>query len=216
MEAEVDTVCEKSSILDDLSATRRDAFIAAAREAFFAHGYSGTSMSSIASKVGGSKTTLWSCFRSKEELFAAVVEELIEEFGAPLAVDLPLDAPVTEVLELFGKVLIGALMLTPLLSLYRLVVGEAERFPHLAETFHDRAPRRGRIRLAEWMSEKMIRGDLRVGDPMLAVCQFAGLCKSDLYNRAVLGLIDEKEIQERLSGEVAAAVDTFYRAWGPR
>ena len=47
------------------TALRRKAFVDAAREAFFAHGYAGTTMSSIASAVGGSKTTLWSYFPSK-------------------------------------------------------------------------------------------------------------------------------------------------------
>ena len=45
--------------LDDAAAARRKAFVDAARALFFANGYTGTTMSSIASKVGGSKTTLW-------------------------------------------------------------------------------------------------------------------------------------------------------------
>lgn len=53
----------------DASAQRRKAFIDAARSAFFSQGYARTVMSSIASQVGGSKTTLWSYFPSKEELF---------------------------------------------------------------------------------------------------------------------------------------------------
>src|SRR3546814_10314431 len=58
---------------DDATAARRKAFVDAAREGFFANGYAGTTMSSIASTVGGSKTTLWSYFPSKEALFEAVV-----------------------------------------------------------------------------------------------------------------------------------------------
>jgi AcrR family transcriptional regulator len=193
---------------------RRKAFVDAARELFFAHGYAGTTMSSIASKVGGSKTTLWTYFPSKEDLFAAVVDDIVRQYGDVLRIELPLDEPVTDVLRRFGSVLMTKLTAMPLLSLYRLVVGEAERFPHLAETFYNRGPRPGKARTAAWVAEKMVRGEIRMGDPMRAVQQFAGLCQSGLYQFAVLGLPEGREI-DRLQDEVDAAVDTFYRAWGP-
>ena len=200
--------------LDDAAAARRKAFVKAAQELFFAHGYSGTTMSSIASKVGGSKTTLWTYFPSKEDLFAAVVDDIVGEYGTAMHDDLPVDEPVVEVLTRFGNVLMAALVTTPLLSLFRLVVGEAERFPHLAETFYDRGPRRGKARAADWIAAKMARGELRQGDPMQVVRHFAGLCQSGLYQHAVLGLPEGRETH-RLAAEVDTAVETFYRAWGP-
>ena len=60
----------------------------------------------------------------------------------------PLDEPVPDVLRVFGNLLMTKLTATPILSLFRLVVGEAERFPHLAETFYERGPRRGKARAA--------------------------------------------------------------------
>jgi len=199
---------------DDATAQRRKAFIDAAREAFFANGYAGTTMSSIASKVGGSKTTLWSYFPSKEDLFAAIVDDIVEHYGQVLTLDLPVDRPVREVLRNFGNVLMTKLTSTPLLSLYRLVVGEADRFPHLAETFYDRGPRRGKARAAEWVAEKMARGELRMGNPMRAVQQFSGLCQSGIYQFAILGLPEGRDL-DRVAAEVDDAVDTFYRAWKP-
>lgn len=202
--------------LDDAAAARRAAFVDAARELFFANGYAGTTMSSIASKVGGSKTTLWAYFPSKEDLFAAVVDDLVSHYGSALLVELPLDQPVADVLRRFGNVLMNTLLSTPLLALYQLVVGEAERFPHLSETFYDRGPRRGKARLATWMGEKMVQGELRIGDPMLAVYHFAGLCQSGLYYQAVLGLPEGRDRRPaRVATEIDAAIDTFCRAWGP-
>ena len=119
-----DSTTEARSAPDDAAAARRQAFVDAARELFFANGYAGTTMSAVAGKVGGSKTTLWSYFPSKEELFSAVADDLVEHYGAALQVELPVDEPVPEVLRRFGYVLISTLLSTPLLSLYRLVVGE--------------------------------------------------------------------------------------------
>ena len=199
---------------DDPAAQRRKAFVDAARELFFANGYAGTTMSSIAGKVGGSKTTLWSYFPSKEALFEAVVDDIVEQYGDALAVDLPLDQPVPDVLRRFGNLLMTKLTATPILSLFRLVVGEAERFPHLAKTFYDRGPRRGKARAAVWVGEKMTRGELRMGDPLRAVQHFTGLCQSGLYQFAVLGLPEGRDL-DRLAAEIDDVVDIFYRAWRP-
>ena len=210
----IEMIPDSTATLDDAAAARRKAFVEAAREAFFTRGYAGTTMSSIASKVGGSKTTLWSYFPSKEDLFEAVVDDIVEQYGDALAVDLPLDEPVPEVLRRFGNLLMTKLTATPILSLFRLVVGEAERFPHLAKTFYDRGPRRGKARAAIWVAEKMARGELRMGDPLRAVQHFTGLCQSGLYQFAVLGLPEGRDLG-RLAAEIEDAVDIFYRAWKP-
>src|SRR3546814_14826440 len=72
---------------DDAAALRRKAFVEAARKGFLANGYAGTTMSSIASAVGGSKTTLWTYFPSKEALFEAVVDDIVDYYGAALQVE---------------------------------------------------------------------------------------------------------------------------------
>lgn len=205
-----------TALLDDAAASRRKAFIDAARALFFTNGYAGTTMSSIAGKVGGSKTTLWSYFPSKEDLFAAVVDDITDTYGRALQVDLPVDAPVPAVLRHYANALVRTLMSDPILALQQLVIGEARRFPHLAETFYDRGPRRGKARLAAWMAEKMARGELRHGDPLLAVQQFSALCQSGVYQFAIFNLPEAHRIDRvRFQAEIDATIDTFHRAWGP-
>ena len=76
------------------ASAKRAAIVAAARAEFLAHGYGATAMSAIAARVGGSKTTLWTYFPSKQELFAAVVDDSVERFGAALDVPLEPELPV--------------------------------------------------------------------------------------------------------------------------
>ena len=54
---------------------RRQAILDIARESFVTDGFAATSMSAIAAKLGGSKGTLYNYFRSKEELFEAIMQE---------------------------------------------------------------------------------------------------------------------------------------------
>jgi len=67
---------------------RRHAITAVATQLFCEHGYSHTTMSMIAARLGGSKSTLWSYFASKEELFAGVMAEVIAS-GKQLTDPLP-------------------------------------------------------------------------------------------------------------------------------
>ena len=195
------------------SDARRQAFVAAAREAFFSNGYGGTSMSSIAAKVGGSKTTLWTYFPSKQELFAAVVDDLVERYSRALEVPLDPEADVAESLRRMGRAVLQTIHSPPLIDLYRLTVGEAGRFPELARLFHERGPARGKARLQRYIREAMDRGKLRPGDPVDASRSFAGMLQTgtaELHRLGLAGRPDDAELEQ----EVDAAVETFLRAWG--
>src|ERR1700756_1305734 len=57
---------------------RREAILKIAQQVFLEEGYAAASMSTIAARVGGSKGTLYNYFRSKAELFVAVIQNLCE------------------------------------------------------------------------------------------------------------------------------------------
>lgn len=193
---------------------RRKAFVDAAREAFFDRGYAGTTMSSIAAAVGGSKTTLWAYFPSKEALFAAVVDDIIERHGKPLTMDLPLEEDPAAVLAQFADVLAKTLTSWPMIDLHRLVIGEAKRFPHLAKLFYERGPARGKARLALYFRQLMEKGALRKGDPMQAARQFVALCQSGGYQLAIFGLARHRA--RSAAQETRMAVDVFMTFWGEK
>jgi AcrR family transcriptional regulator len=200
--------------VNDAAAQRRKAFVDAAREAFFAHGYAGTTMSSIASTVGGSKTTLWSYFPAKEDLFAAVVDDLAEQYCEALTVDMPPDAPLEPTLRRFAAALMRTLLSEPMMQLQRLVIGEATRFPHLAATFYNSAPARGRARLAAYFAAVMARGDMRPGDPAQAASQLKALLSSGVYFYEQHKLPGDRS-PAAVERDVDAALETFLRGWAP-
>jgi len=53
---------------------RREAILSIALQVFMEEGYAAASMSTIAARLGGSKGTLYNYFRSKAELFVAVIQ----------------------------------------------------------------------------------------------------------------------------------------------
>jgi TetR/AcrR family transcriptional regulator, mexJK operon transcriptional repressor len=191
---------------------RRERFVDLAREAFFRNGYAATTMSEIAAAAGGSKTTLWSYFPSKEDLFAAVCDDLAERYGCAMTVELDPAAPVEEQLRRFAHALLTTVLSPPVVELQRMVIGEASRFPELARLFYERGPARGKARLADFCAQAMERGQLRAGDPKIASRQFVGLLQAGTWQWRLLGLIDDLSPANRAE-EIDTAVGAFLRCW---
>lgn len=191
---------------------RRQAFVDAARESFLANGYAATTMSAIAAVVGGSKTTLWSYFPSKEALLSAVLDDLAEQYCAALTVELDPAAPIERELRRFAVALMDTIYSPPMLAMQRVVVAEAARCPELGEMVYERGPRRGKARFAAFLAAAMEAGKIRPGDSLLAARQFGGLCQAGLYQEAMFGVRapDPVSIEQTMD----AALDTFLRAWG--
>src|SRR3954454_5258233 len=110
---------------------RRQAIIEAARVSFLDHGYAGTSMSGLLKTLGGSKATLWGYFRSKEELFAAVIEEVSLQFRAEIQDALATEADLEQSLVAFCHTFLRKITSPDGQATWRLVVAESGRFPEV-------------------------------------------------------------------------------------
>lgn len=194
-------------------ADRRRAILEVAERSFLERGFADTSMSTIAAELGGSKTTLWSYFPSKDELFAAVLDTKITHFQEELDGALIPTVGTEAALTRFGRILLRKIMSPSSLALHRLIVAEAERFPQLGHAFADRGPDRVRARLSRYMGEEMEVRRLRSGDAGVAARQFVALCQAGCYldrlwRPGIVHGIDP-------DADVAAAVRCFMAAWGP-
>lgn len=197
---------------DDPASAKRAAIVAVARAEFFAHGYGAAAMSSIAARVGGSKTTLWSYFPSKQALFAAVVDDVLERFAEKLAMPLDPALPVRDALRLFGNGMMDIVGAPELIDLHRIVAGEAGRFPELGTLFFERGPKRGKAKLASYLQLAMADGRVRPGDPALAARQFAALCQAGLQQDRIWGLV-QNEDPARRAADIESAIACWTAAW---
>jgi TetR/AcrR family transcriptional repressor of mexJK operon len=192
-------------------ADRRRAILEVAERSFRERGFADTSMSTIAAELGGSKTTLWSYFPSKDDLFMAVLDTKIADFQRALDEALILAGGTEATLTRFGRVLLRKVLSPSSVALHRLIVAEGERFPALGKAFAERGPDRVRARLARYMTDEMEAGRLRQGDPLLAARQFIALCQAGCYLDRLWrpGLAQSADPD----AEVAAAVKSFMAAW---
>ncbi|MEO5586765.1 MAG: TetR/AcrR family transcriptional regulator C-terminal domain-containing protein [Novosphingobium sp.] len=193
--------------------SRREVIIDVARGSFLDHGYAGTTMSGIASQLGGSKGTLWSYFPAKEALFAAVVDRATQEFRRQLTVILnPGDEP-EAALRRFCEQFLAKITSHDAIALHRLVIGESSRFPELGRIFYERAPLQTNLLLADFIAGAQDRGLLQGIEPLRAAQHLIWLCMSGSYQMRLTGAIAAIPPDE-FAADIDAAMTTFIRAYG--
>ena len=212
------TVPSETSDLDrsetPRSEARRRAILDVARELFLANGYAAVSMSEIATRLGGSKGTLYNYFRSKEELFAAFMldtclgpsNEVFDHMpppGGDLRGDL-IDIAANLLKFLFREETMG---------IHRLVTAESGRFPELGQIFYETGPKRGDVKLGEYIQRLMDAGLLRPGNAENVGRRLKELAMSDIYTRRLWNVIPDPS-PAQFREHAAEAVDIFLAAFG--
>lgn len=195
---------------------RREAILDVAAEVFLEEGFDAASMSTIATKVGGSKSTLYNYFKSKEEIFQAHIERYCGWQGAEMfqLLDDEVD-DVRAALTRLGRRYVTNVMSDRNMRHFRLIATAAERSPDLGRTFYEAGPLRGARLLGGFLARMKLEGRIDVADPIAAGHQFIGLCQNRMLKARLVNYIGQPTPEE-VDTEVDAAVSTFMAAFGPR
>ncbi len=184
-----------------------------AAAAFAQDGYEGASMSAIAAMAGVSKGTLYNYFCGKKALFAAFVQRECAERLLLVFDELDGQAPPEATLLRIGRRILDMLVSETGLAIYRVVVAEAQKFPGLAEAFHDAGPKRALARLSALIAQMAQTGHLHVSDPDFAAEQLFALMTTALVMKRRMGLVPTVSEAE-IDRVVQEAVKLFLRGYG--
>ena len=200
-----------------LDESRVEEILDIAAEHFISQGFEAASISAIAREANASKTTLYSRFPTKEDLFMAVLEMRMNAIFSQVSTTLPVDPPIERTLKDFGLSLLRLAISRDQVALLRVVSMESTRFPKLAERFYELGPKRGLAHLAQYMREQIKRKRLVNENPDTMADHLSSLLTGGPVRWAILGMrknnLDEKTQKER----VDACVNVFLRAYsGPR
>jgi len=138
---------------------------AAALQSFAERGFSACSLDEIAARAGVTKGTLYLYFRSKDDLFKAVVRGALVARIVALTETL---SPSESAREQLDRLLAAwpALLAIPYLSaLPKLIIAEAGNFPDLARFYLDEVIARGRGAITAILRRGIRRGEFRRIDP---------------------------------------------------
>jgi TetR/AcrR family transcriptional repressor of mexJK operon len=204
--------------IDDPRVVRtRSAVVEAARTLFLRHGYAGTTMDDIAALAGITKRTMYNNYPDKDALFSQVVAEVIT-FAGGFARELRRELSVgitaanrVGALHDIGRRLALAVLRPEVISLRRLLIGEARALPSLAKEYFDRAPGQVIQALASGF-RLMGASGLRVTNSRRAAAQFAYLVVGEPLDRAVLtGVIPPRT---HVLAYARDGVETFLARYG--
>jgi AcrR family transcriptional regulator len=192
---------------------RRGHILDIAHAAFIRDGYAGTSMSRIASLLGGSKTTLYNYFESKKELFVAVADRECAKLFDQIFVATEIAGDFRDRVHELARRLMGAMLDEEMIEAYRLIVAESGRFPEIGHAMHDIALRRGTQHLAAFFKRAMDAGEMRAVNPKMAAEQFLDLTSGVLHKLRLWNVVAEFD-PERMATEADRITATFLAAFG--
>jgi AcrR family transcriptional regulator len=190
------------------SEDRRQAILEIAKKMFSTQGVEQTSMSAIAKEVGGSKATLYNYFKSKEEIFAAVMDSCTtgDQIAAAfhkLSIQKPLRANLTE----FGYNYLKCVLTPDLTAIYKMALVEAER-SGIGRHFYENGPKKGWMKVSEFLEKQVEDKVIRPCAPWTAAMQLKALIEAELREPYELGIITEPD-DELISTVIERAIDSF-------
>jgi TetR/AcrR family transcriptional regulator, mexJK operon transcriptional repressor len=166
---------------------RRAGIVAAARRSFLDDGYAATSMSGLLKTLGGSKGTLWGYFRSKEDLFAAVIEDVTLAFRQQLESELVTSGELRSTLVAFCRSFMNKTANPDAVATWRLVVAESGRFPEVGKIFYERVAGHVETALTAYLTQQVVAGQLRNEDPLAMAQLLISMCATQ-QNKLLWGV----------------------------
>lgn len=185
-----------------------DQVVAGARDVFLREGYEGASVDVIARDAGVSKATLYSYFPDKQALFLAVLQrecDLQERTGMEVEFT---ERSVPEALHNIAVSMLSFLMSEQGMAIFRVCVGEAQRFPEIGQAFYDSGPKNGLSKLAAYLESPKAQEALDIDDPIAAADTFMACIRRDLLIECLM-CVDMRPDAERIAHEADEAVKTF-------
>lgn len=193
----------------ELIEDRRARILNAARICFLDRGFVKTTISDVIALSGGSRSTVYEEFGSKEGLFSALVAECLERMKLS---EVPGGPPAPALREL-GLSYMAQLMDPEALALYRVAVGESAHVRQLGEMIFKAGPEAAAAalvgRLREWIGD----GQIALADPERAARLFLAMVEGDLHRSAVMW--NRAPSESEIAANVDAAVALFLAGAGP-
>lgn len=184
--------------------------MAAAERVFLEHGFADATTLMVAKQAGASKETIYRHFRSKEELFAAVIDSRSKWLSEELDAGLSRTNDLRHVLFEFGCRLLNCMAGTDVFMLARVVIAESQRNPELGRLFLKHGPERTLGRLAHYLEGARGRGEFSGDDPRTAARLFISVV---LSNQLLLNLcrgVPAPLSQAEMDAQVQTAVAVFF------
>jgi TetR/AcrR family transcriptional regulator, mexJK operon transcriptional repressor len=190
---------------------RRQAIIDAAYSLFVEKGYPAVTVDEIIKISGGSKTTLYKFFGSKEGVLKAVTETLAKKMLKEIAHASSTDGNPREELKRIGLNLSKLVLSAEAINQYRLAVVNAMIYPDIAMLWYESGPRTTFEGVAEYLEKETAAGRLKVRNPMRAAHFLLGMIF--FKDNLTMSIGAKAPPESEMEAIVNEAVDVFLAAY---
>ena len=210
---------------------KKQAILNVAIEVFREMGFHNASMNIIAARVGGSKSTLYNHFPSKEAIFLEVIrnftqiQNLEENPGLTVLTEETqsyiesafrvLEEPLTDIKETllhFGKNYVRFLYMPEVLTIRRLLIAES-RQSEIAQLYYVNGLKKSLMRISVYLDNAMKNGQLKKTDSFIAASHLRSLLTAECYEYYFLDK-DQPLLPKQIQEMVNNAVAVFMAAYG--
>jgi TetR/AcrR family transcriptional repressor of mexJK operon len=198
---------------------KRRTIVDVATKVFLDNGFDCATMDDVAQLAAVSKPTLYRYFNDKEHLFAEVVRSTTREIDevVRLVADTLADNPdAQEGLVRLACRMFESLLDPQLISLRRLVIANAGRFPDVGREWYEQGFQRVLNTLSKCFERLAERKQLRLSDPLLAANHFVGLLLWIPLNNAMFTGRVPVTTRRTIEDQARAAVRVFFDGYGTR
>ena len=153
----------------------RSIILEAARYEFSHTGYASTGMENVARRAGVSTKTLYRLFPNKAAVFEATVTQRTEVLVSIVKLRACDGSNVEEALTEALIVCADLMLDGEVIALQRVIAGDSDKFPDIAETFFHKAITRTQTALANWLRVQQERGAIMLDDADTAAGMLLGM-----------------------------------------
>jgi len=186
---------------------KRAAVLEAATEEFLSRGFSGTSMDRIAEVANVSKRTVYAHFPSKDDLFQAIVDKILQQVEEMPSHEYSKEEPLDEQLLAIGNTFATTITGRDFMKLSKVVIS---RFIQSPEWAHNTLKAHARLRqdMIAFFKAGKKDGRLKISNPEKAAAQFCGLIKEIAFWPELMAGQEPISTRQR-NAAVKAAVEMF-------
>jgi AcrR family transcriptional regulator len=194
-----------------ISSAKRKLILDASIDTFLASGYPAARMDAIGDLAGVSYATLYKHFPSKEELFVAAVDHLLErlliEYREHTLPD-DLEPGLRAICRNFCDVVSDP----QLIATMRMIIGQVHVFPEVGKRFHE-ARRQFSDRTDRWLRGRVAEGLLDIAEVERARAELIGMLSESFYFPRLF-VLDYSVSPAKAKRTVDSVVETFLARYG--
>ena len=180
---------------------------------FAEQGYERTSVETIVALNGGSKATVYSYFKSKEDLFLQASFAKATELSSAVFEAFPACTGLGHSLLALGKSYLGFYLNSELIEIFRLAAAEGKR-RHFGAMLYEKCFKTSWGKVAEYLQQRIEPTRLLPGGGWTAAMHLRGLLDGDTLLQRSWGILDAVP-PEKSETIAASAVTAFLRIYAP-